>query len=152
MAKAPTKGTFTSILDKPASDIKEPPLMPAGSYHFVVHGMPRIDKSTKKQTEFVEFICNYLGALDDVDADALAEAGGFQGKNIKATYYVTEASAFMLKDFLTKALGIEEMDSMRAMIEQAPGKEFIGYIKHEPSQDGQRMFARMGTTTPVGEE
>lgn len=145
---APKTQTFGSILDKPISEIKEPVPMPTGSYVFVVHGLPRYDKSSKKQTEFVEFTCNYVDALDDVDPDALKEAGGFAGKSIKNTFYLTEESVYRLKEFLAH-LGIDEADSLRPMIEEATGRQFIGQVRHEPSQDGSRIFARIGSTAPV---
>ena len=94
--------------------------------------------------------CNYLDAGDDVDQDALKEAGGIAGKSLKATYYLTEEAAYRLKEFLAH-LGIEEQDTLRPMIEEATGKQFLGTIRHEPSQDGTRIFARLGQTAPVGE-
>ena len=146
---APKPQTFGSILDKPVGKIKEPVAMPTGTYTFVVLHR-RYDKSSKKQTEFVEFTCNYLDAGDDVDQDALKEAGGIAGKSLKATYYLTEEAAYRLKEFLAH-LGIEEQDTLRPMIEEATGKQFLGTIRHEPSQDGTRIFARLGQTAPVGE-
>lgn len=150
MAKAPQATTFGSILDKRVEDIKEPVTMPTGSYVFTIHGLPRYDKSSKKQTEFVEFTCNYVEALDDVDQDQLAAAGGFAGKQTKLTFYLTEEAAYRLKDFLAH-LKIEEQETLRPMIEEATGRSFIGTIRHEPSQDGTRMFARIGSTAPIEE-
>jgi hypothetical protein len=36
-----------------------------------VQGQPKIDKSSKKQTEYVQYTLKPIEALDDVDADAL---------------------------------------------------------------------------------
>lgn len=56
MAKAATQAqSFSSILDRAPSEIEKPKPMPVGSYITLLVGQPRIDKSTKKQTEFREF-------------------------------------------------------------------------------------------------
>ena len=86
MAKPQTKPQFASVLDMPASDIERPKPLPVGSYVCVVQGQPRIDKSAKKQTEFVEYTLKLLEALDDVDADGLEAVGGIKDKTTKVTF------------------------------------------------------------------
>lgn len=141
---------FGALLDKPASEIERPKPLPQGSYTCVVKGLPRYDKSSKKQTEFVEFTLQPLDAGEDVDQDSLQEMGGFQNKTIRATYYITEDSLWRLKDFLSH-LGIEEDGSLRTMIDQTPGRQVVAFIKHRASEDGQSVFAELGKTAPVGE-
>lgn len=149
MAKPQAQTTFTSLLSKPASEIERPKPLPQGSYTAVVAGMPRFDKSRKKQTDFAEFTLNLLAAGEDVDADELKEAGGIEGKSIKATYYITENSLFMLKEFL-QSCGIEEEGkSLQQMIDETPNCQVGINIRHEASDDGQSIFARVGKTFPV---
>lgn len=136
---------FASILDKPSSEVERPKPLPVGTYLWAVNGMPRYDKSSKKQTEFVEFTLNCLGAGEDVDQEALAAMGGFQGKQMKATYYLTENSLWRLKEFLDHC-GIDPEGSLRQRVEQAAGCQVVGQITHEASQDGQSVFARLGNT------
>jgi hypothetical protein len=148
MAKAQAKPTFASILDAPATEFEAPKAMPVGSYVVVVSGLPRIDKSSKKQTEFVEFTLNIQSALDDVEPDELKEMGGVAGKTIKDTYYITDNSAYRLKETLVN-MGIDiEGKSFRAMLDETPGKTYIIVIGHEPTDDG-RIFARVKRTLPV---
>lgn len=137
--------TFTSILDRQSSEIERPKPIPVGTYTGIVKGLPRYDKSSKKQTEFVEFNIELQSAEDDVDAEALATLGGIAGKSTKDTYYLTEDAAWRLKEFLDN-LGIEDEGTLRSRIEEAPGKQIKLFIKHEPSQDGQSVFARIGKT------
>jgi hypothetical protein len=148
MAKAQTTPNFGALLDTPSSEVERPKPLPAGSYTAVVHGLPRYDKSTKKQTEFVEFTLNLLAAGDDVDEGELKEMGGFAGKTMRATYYITDTALWRLKDFLDH-LGIEDEGSLRQRIEEAPGKQVGIFIKHEPSQDGTTFFAQIGKTFVV---
>lgn len=142
--------TFASILDRPSNEIERPKPIPVGTYSGVVMGLPRYDKSSKKGTEFVEFTIGNLAAGDDVDADALDSMGGAANKTMKATYYLTEDAAWRLKDFLDH-LGIEDEGTLRERVEQTSGKSVRFFVKHEPSQDGQSVFARIDKTMPAEE-
>lgn len=140
---------FGAILDRPSTEIERPKPLPVGTYTCVVKGLPRYDKSTKKGTEFVEFVLQPLAAGEDVDEEALKEMGGFQNKTIRATYYLTEDAVWRLKKFLDDC-GIEEGDlSLRQRIEQAPGSQVYAYMKHQASDDGQSVYAQLSNTAPV---
>lgn len=142
-------GTFEDILNRPADDIKPPPQLPVGTYHTILVGLPERGKSSKKQTDFFKFIHKIVAPLDDVDTEALAEIeGGVIGKEVDNTFYITEKSAFMLKDFLINC-GIEvEGKSLAACIDETPNREVLIHIKHEAS-DNARIFAKVGYTAPV---
>lgn len=139
---------FADLLDTPSQDVHAPPTFPAGCWHWRIIGIPRRDKSSKKQTPFVEFTLKPLAAMEDVDQDALNEFGDFKDKTLPATFYVTEKSLFMLKDFLDHC-GIANEGTMNDRIEETPNAEVLGWIRHEASEDGQRVFARFGKFAPV---
>ena len=151
MAKAPN---FGSLLDRAPSEVEKPKPLPEGQYLWVVQGLPRYDKSSKKQTEFVEFTLKALQAGPDVDQDELATMGGIADKTTRATFYLTEGSLWRLKEFLEHC-GIGEGDSLREMIEEAQNCQVVGFIRHEASNDGESVFARLGKTASAddfGEE
>jgi len=150
---ARARTTFGSILDRKSSEIERPKPIPVGTYLAQVKGLPTFDKSSKKQTEYVEFKCIPLQALDDVDTEQLQEMGGLADKSIDATFYLTEKSIWRLKEFLDN-LGVdeEENDSLRKRIEQAPGRQFYMTIVHEPSRDGKSVFANFGGSAPIDSE
>lgn len=137
------------ILDRPSNEAEPPKTVPAGNYRCRVQGLPRFDKSSKKQTPFVEFLLVPTAALDDVDEGELAEAGGLEGKTFKATFYLTDGSEYRLREFLD-ACDIADVDdndeprSHRERIEDSPNCEVIVTMIHEPSADGTRMFAKPG--------
>lgn len=149
---ATTRPNFGSLLDKAPSEIERPKPGPEGSYLWVVQGLPRMDKSSKKQTEFVEFTIKCVAAGDDVDPDALdlfltmpdgtkKPLGDFVQK---ATFYLTESSLWRLKDFLKHCgIDLDETESLRQAIEETPNCQVVGYVKHESSQDGESVFARV---------
>lgn len=146
----PQRQSFSSVLDTPAGDIERPKPLPVGSYVCVVTGQPRIDKSAKKQTEFVEFTLKLLEALNDVDEDALKDVGGIKDKTTRVTFYLTENSIYRLKEFLEHCgVDMEDEGSMRQYIAEAPGKQVVAHIIHEASQDGDAVYARVKNTTAM---
>lgn len=145
---------LAAILSKPATDIKPPPLVPMGSYHALIIGLPTPGQSSKQKTDFLEFSFKLVAPLDDVDPEAVetfnAEVeGGLAGRVLKEKFYITENSVFMLKQMLENA-GIEaEGKSLSQMIDESPNADLVIFINHEASQDGQRFFARVTRTAPL---
>ena len=148
-SKTPAATKIEDILDRPSNAAERPKPMPAGTYLCVVQGLPRFDKSSKKQTPYVEFLLVPQQAQNDVDPTELEELGGLTDKTIKTTFYLTDNSEYRLTEFLD-ACGIAEEDdegeplSHRARIEETPNCQVYCTMVHEPSQDGQRMFAKPG--------
>jgi len=146
------KPNFSSILDRPATEIEKPKPFPVGTYLTVIQGLPRYDKSAKKQTPFVEFTHKFVSALDDVDTDELQAMGGIENKTIKNTYYETEDAAWRIKKFLEDCGFDDELEggrTMRECIEATPNVEVYITIRHEASQDGRSVFARINDTAKV---
>lgn len=141
---------FASILDRPAADFEAPPTLPQGTYLFATHGMPEHGESSQKKTKQLTFLCNVIQAGEDVDPEELAAFGPVTGKQMKAVFYLTESAAFMLREFLT-ALGLDEAEyeSMGQMIDDTPGKQFLGTVTHEGTKDGKRIFARITGWAPA---
>ncbi len=140
---------FASVLDTPASEIERPKPLPRGTYHTIVQGQPRIDKSAKKGTEFSEFTLKILEPLDDVDEDELAAYGPVRDKTTRVTFYHTPNSVYRLKEFIEHC-GIDtEKGSLRQLIAETPGCQVLANIVHEPSQDGGAVYANVKSTAAV---
>lgn len=146
--------TFTSILDLPPTKVERPKPLPQGTYVTVIVGMPRYDKSAKKQTSFIEFQHRMVAAGEDVDKDALDDALGDRALTdvvMKNTLYDTPLAGWRIKEFLQHC-GFDIDDdstSMREMVEQTAGKTVGVYLTHVPTQDGQGVFARIDRTVTV---
>lgn len=144
---------FTDILDRKSSEIERPKPLPVGTYLWLIDGQPKFDKSQKQQTPYVEFTCRCLQPMDDVDPQALADMGGHAGKTQRLTFYLTEDAMFRLtnKDgngFL-EHLGLTGDESVREKISMAPGRQFLGTVRHRSSQDGAQVFAEISSTAAV---
>lgn len=146
-----TGTSFEDILNQQVDETVAPPVLPVGTYHTIIVGLPESGKSTQRETPFFKFTHRVLSAMDDVDEGILNEQfpEGIAGKEITNSYYITDKSAFMLADFI-KNCGVDTAGkSIRACIDELPNREVLVGIKHEPSPDGQRIFARVGRTAPV---
>lgn len=149
MAQTQARPNFSNILDTPSNEVERPKPMPQGTYLGVIFGLPRQDKSSKKQTEFVEFTYRFMEAGEDVDEEALADVGGLAEKTIKDTYYLTEASLWRLKDMLNNVGAGDDDMTLRARLEETQGKTVKFVVKHEASQDGQSIFHRVDRTLAI---
>lgn len=150
----PGGGKFGDILDTPASEVSRPKPAPQGTYRTMVKGLYRIDKSTRKGTEYSEYTHQFLEARDDVDEDALEQwlnGAKLTDKTIRVTMYHTHGSEWRLKKYLTD-LGIDEEDSegnaltLREMMQEVPNRTCLIHIKHTPSEDNETMFANVDRT------
>jgi hypothetical protein len=150
---------FVSVLDTPSNEVSRPKPLAQGTYVWQVHGLPRIDKSTKKGTEFSEYTCQALEACEDVDGDELkysltkpsGEMIALKDRSQRITFYHTEDAVWRLKKFLDDLQVPEEDDegkvrSLRQRMQDVPGKIFYGHIKHSPSDDGETMYANIDKT------
>ena len=144
---------FASILDQPVETIKPPPLLPTGTYHTILAGLPEAGFSSQKQTPQLKFKHRIIAALEDVDQEELAAAfpDGVTGREVDNILYDTPNSAFMIVDLLKNCGAYTEGKSARACIDDTPNAEVGIFIKHEPTQDGTRMIAKVGRTVALGE-
>jgi hypothetical protein len=147
---------ISDILNRPAEDVEAPKPLPPGSYNCVVKGLPEQGESSKKKTPFLKFALQITSPREDIDEEALAEytadGAAVVGKIIDATYYITDGALFMLTDFL-ESLGIDFAGgkSVSAAIDESPNCEVVAFVKHEPSNDGKRFFARLASTAKASE-
>lgn len=153
---------FSSVLDRPVSSVERPPAMPIGTYVATIQGLPRRDKSSKKQTEFVEFKYIYNAPYKnsdgegDVDEEALAEfeakAGKIAGQEGKLTFYITEKSGYRLREFIEGSLLMEsddDDDTLWVLSQRTAGTQFLVKLRHKATDDGKGVFAEAESTAAV---
>lgn len=143
--------SFEEILNLPASQIKPPQALPVGTYHCIVDGVPTPGKSSQKQTDFLQFKFKILSAMQDVSQKEAAEAQ-VVGKTITNDYYITENAVWRLMDLMDH-LGVrngEDDDTkIKELVSRTPGQQLLVKLKHEPSQDGKRVYHRVADTAHV---
>ncbi len=149
-----TSTNFQDILNKNADDIHPPPVLPEGSYHTVLIGLPEQGESSKKKTPQLKFLHKIIAPLDDVDPDQITEfeADGetIAGQEVENIHYVTRKTENMMKEFLINC-GIDMAGkSLAEGIDESPNAEVIVFMKHEQSEDGKRTYSKVRYTAPIG--
>jgi len=138
---------FASILDEAPTEIERPKPVPPGTYIGVVQGTPVYDKSAKKGTDYVQFTIKPIAAEDDVDAEDLAEMGGFENKTFKLNFYLTEDAAYRLDEFHEHCgLDISTPMSRRHRNDEVVNAQIRFTIKHRLAPDGSQTYAEIGRT------
>ena len=138
-----TDDIFSSILDEAPTEVIRPKPLPVGTYRFRVGGYEQI-KSDKKGTPGVKFELTPIDYAEDVDQDALEEAGGLDGKSTTYTFWLTEASAFMLDEFHTNCgIDLRKKSTRRLRNDAVFNSEILGVVKHTMSDDGSRTYANI---------
>lgn len=150
---------FTSILDKPAELLEAPKPIPVGNYLAMISGPEAYSKVGANQTDLVKWPVKLIQPQPDVDMATLNEALTLKDGTVKSlgdvklTYdaFLTEASAFIVRDFLQNVLDINPAGkSLRQMISEALGKQMIVTIKHGLTKgDNPRVFAQITDTAKV---
>lgn len=153
LRKRDQMANFQDILNRPSEDIKPPAVLPMGSYHTIVVGLPEQGQSSKKKTDFLKFTHKIIAPLDDVDPDTIAEfqqdGETIAGQEVDNTFYITEKSANMLKEFIINC-GVDLTGrSIAEGLDDVPNSEVIINIKHEASDDGKRVYSKVGSTARV---
>jgi hypothetical protein len=155
------KQSFSSILDQESSGVVERPKpLPQGTYLAVIKGPPEFGTAPNTGTEFVRFSAEIVEAFDDVDEDDLKDwaerPDGSERKlrgttvpNRGLTFYITPDAKWRLEKFLDDLGALEKGTSLREMVHETGGREFIISIVHVPSQDGEAQYANVKSTAPV---
>ena len=138
---------FADALNRKADEIERPKPLPVGTYLCSIPNQPEMKKIGQKETPAAEYTVRVVSASDDVDQEALNQAGGAQGKNLRLTFYLTEESAYRYRDFLVDTLGIEPNGrTLGEMIPDSVNRMFYATIKHKPSQDGTQIYTEISGT------
>ena len=99
---------FASLLDSKIEDSERPKPLPKGTYTVQVQ-RHEMGTSSRKGTPYVRIFFKILEAGDDVDKDKLSEPNIQRslGNEKFDDFYLTEASTFMLRDFIEGALKLK---------------------------------------------
>lgn len=129
---------LAALLSADAGSVKRPVPFNDGTYYGAVKGFQFVE-SDKKKTPGVEYEVELTHAAEGTDLTGYDEDGEVvtlnpAGKRYKSTFWLTDNSLFMLKDFI-KSCGIEvEGRSFQELIPQVIGQPVICSITKSPSK------------------
>ena len=137
---------FSDILDREIGSSDKPKPLPAGIWSFITQGLP--NEKTVKGNRILEFQCRPLAPKGEVDDDALEEYGEVGKRTVRLGFFLTEDSIWRLEKFMTH-LGFDEGTNLARSISESQNRQFLGEVKHTPSQDGTEMYANITSTAAV---
>lgn len=135
---------LAALLSTTADTAKRPVPFNDGTYYGTVKSY-QIVESKEKKTPGVEYTVTLTHAADGVDLTGFDEDNqqvtlNPAGKEFKTTFYLTENSLFMLKDFI-KSCGIEiEQRTFQELIPQPVGQPVICSITKSPRRQGEGFY------------
>jgi hypothetical protein len=150
-----------AIMNAPSSGVVDRPKpVPTGSYLAKLVGQPEYGKTETKGTDFIQFQGEFIEPYDDVDQDDLANwakrangsARKLKGTSLPRrglTFYITEDAKWRLEKFFEDLGVFKKGETLRDMVENAIGQEFVVSIEHELSNDGQVTYANIRSTAPA---
>lgn len=133
--------SFTDILSTPFSEIRPPEPLPEGQYLALIDGQPEVTQRGARNTQCVIFPIKLIQAVsqDETFQRDLADALGHKtlgDLRLSHTMWVTEASAYRLKQFLVDHLLIEGTTNALQAISMANGRQFLATAGPSIGKDG----------------
>ena len=153
---------FADALNVKVGDFERPPLPPVGHYVWRVEKVEFGDVADGR-FDTVDFRLSAVSPGEDVDQEALAEAGGIKGIRLRYRFMFNtgddpeskanaERTFFNLRQFLTKHLqidGAEDM-SLKEAIDASIGAQCLANLQLRPDRENPEiMYPEIGRTAPV---
>jgi len=151
---------FMDALDKVATDVKRPPILPVGTYNWVIKRYEVVDRD---EYEILEFQCSCAGAQEDVDVDDLAAFGRAEGTPQRLSFIFNKGSdgesqkrfaqtEFRLKRFLQDHVGCWKNGmKLKQALDEAVNGRFGGYVSHRSDRnDPDVQYPELSKTFPLG--
>jgi hypothetical protein len=149
---ADEKMDWNQLANTTIGEVERPPLRPAGHYVGVYTGKAETGESKKKGTLFATFPVQINEALDDVDADQLAESGGPSFKS-EHTWWLSPKALWMLTEF-GEAIGASNELNVMELLEWLAdcGEPIVFMGTHEPNErNPDRPFFRLQNPVPLSQ-
>lgn len=148
---------FNDVLNTSLDEIERPPLLPVGTYEWVISKIPTLDTSPDGNWDIVNFPLKCVRATDDVDQDALATFGpvtnAFQRFSVlfdKNDSHAFEQSKFKLKRFLEEHVGVEKGLPMKQALNASVNKRILGTVAWKQDKNDSELYhANISKTAPI---
>lgn len=147
---ADEKLNWNDLANTTVGEVERPPLKPVGHYVGVFSGKAETGESSKKGTLFATFPVQINEALDDVDPEQIAEAGGANFKG-ECTFWLSPKALWMITEFGRQMGASDEMNVMELIEWLADcGEPIVFQGTHEPNEKNpDRPFFRLQNPVPL---
>lgn len=143
---------WNDLANTSVASVERPPLRPQGHYVAVISGKGETGESTKKGTLYITFPVNVQEAMDDVDSDELAAAGGPQFKG-EVTFWLSPKALWMFTEFAKGMGASDDLNVLEAAEWLADsGEPFVVSGTHEPNdRNPDRPYFRLQNPVPLSQ-
>jgi len=144
---------LAALLNTDAGQAKRPVPFNDGTYFGIIKSQEFTESKTKK-TPGVQYNIELTHAADDTDLTGQDEEGNDvqlnpAGKVFRTTFWVSENSLFMLKDFI-KSFGIEvEGRSFAELVPQVVGQPVMVDLTKSPRTSGEGFYNDIAKVVPA---
>ena len=146
---------FKDYLDRKHEDIKQPPLLPVGTYLAKVSKQPESD-DINDDLEKLTFIFQVINAVDIPDEAALEEYGNVAGAFIRHEFLFNkspeeeagnERTVNNLKGFLERLDAFEPGMSLGEALANSVGTSCLVEVRHDQDKrDPEKFYLRVART------
>lgn len=147
---AEEKMNWDDLANTRVAEVERPPLRPVGHYVGVIAGKGETGESSKKGTLYVTFPVQVNEALEDVDEDELAAAGGPQFKG-EITFWLSPKALWMFTEFGKEMGASDELNvlELAEWLSENP-EPIVLQGTHEPNErNPERPFFRLQNPIPL---
>lgn len=150
---------FMDALNTKVSDVERPPLMPVGTYRWMVEKLPAIDTIGDGKWDVVDFPLKCIGAEEDVDADALSEFGNINNVRMRHRFMFNKEdeaefkrTEYNLKRFCLDTLRVDadEGATFKELLNGSVNCQLMATVRwRTDKRDGETQYAEIGKTAPL---
>tara|TARA_R110002153_G_scaffold274298_2_gene448206 strand:- start:27415 stop:27834 length:420 start_codon:yes stop_codon:yes gene_type:complete len=138
-------------MSKAADEVEAPKATPPGTYVLAVLST-ETGESQQKKTPFLRVHFSIVDAGEDVDADALEEAGGMAKvatRKLRHEFYITDDALFRLKDFMTMCGFDLAGKTLGEIVPDLVGAQVKAALIQKANQDGTVFYTNIASFAPM---
>lgn len=133
---------LSALLKTNADDVKRPIPVPDGTYYGVIV-KHEIVESGKKKTPGIQYTIRLTHAHEDVDLSSYE--GEISGKEMRTTFWVSDNSLFMLKEFVESCGLVTEGRTLEELYPQVISQPVILDVVTKITEDGKGSYNQINS-------
>lgn len=144
---------FSKITSMSFDNVERPKPAPQGHWLGMIESH-EYGESSQKKTPFVRLNIKLVQPQDDVEQEAIEEAGGMEKitkRTLRHEFYLTEDAAFRLKEFFEEVLQMDTSGQTIAdLVPQVNNQQVVVEVGHRiGGQNNDETFAEVKSLLPV---
>ena len=148
-----TNLNFASILDTPLNEIKDPVLLPVGTYRVVLGQWKLVEAKNEAKTTWVEYPVTFVEPQGNVDVESFEEFGGLARLariKLPLRFFLTEEALSRARDFAVNVLGqTDESEPLKVSLQAGVSQAILVDVGHKPDNRNNKPRAEIVGYAPI---